>query len=41
MGYYHQGERDRAATLGFFGIVAILLLIAMFVAAAVAWAYAP
>lgn len=38
---YHQDSRDKYAALGIFGAVAILLLIVCFVAAAVAWVYAP
>lgn len=31
MGYYHQNERDRAATLGCAGIIAIFLMCLLFV----------
>ena len=35
---YHQDGRDRAATLGCAGIVAIAIIVALFVVAAAAWA---
>ena len=35
---YHQDGRDRAATLGCAGIVAIAIVVALFVVAAAAWA---
>lgn len=38
---YHQHERDRAVTLGLFGIIAIIVVVALFVAAAVAWSLVP
>lgn len=38
---YHQDERDKYAALGIFGVVAVVLVIVCFVAAAIAQSLAP
>ena len=40
-GYYHQNERDRAATLGCMGLLVAFVLLCIALGIAVCWSVAP